>query len=57
MATRYTGNRTRVYGVRETAEGNQTKEENNGVWKARWKNIREGEGFGRETQDRRGIDP
>ena len=42
MATRYTDNQTRTYGVAETLGEDRDKEENNGVWKARWTNIREG---------------
>ena len=41
MATRYTGNQTKTYVV-ETFEEDRGEEENNGVWKARWTNIREG---------------
>jgi len=42
MATRYTDNQTGTYGVVETF-GQDRDEENDGVWKARWTNIREGE--------------
>jgi len=41
MATRYTDNQTKTYDVVETLE-DRGEEENNGVWKARWTNIREG---------------
>ena len=39
MATRYIDNQTKTCDVVETLE-----KENNGVWKARWTIIREGEG-------------
>lgn len=42
MATRYTDNQRRTYGVVETFGEDQVEGENNGVWKARWTNIREG---------------
>jgi hypothetical protein len=42
MATRYTDNQTKTYDVVETLEENRGEEENDGVWKARWTNIRKG---------------
>jgi len=41
MATRYIDDQKGTYGVVETLE-DRLEEENNGLWKARWTNIREG---------------
>jgi len=60
MATRYTVNKTRKCDVIKTVGGRSvSKKENNGVCKARWTNIGEGNvgGTGKERQDRRGINP